>query len=225
MAASLGGTLKLDDSFEWVCTSTLAEIDKDAIVQGYYHIIPTGEKREYGELHLRKLHDDYKIMVENITAKGKRHELLLALKRDETILPMEIKDAPGKGADYIEENIVPDRTETATVATAPIETGQDSIVSDYTPRGMRRVTWTTQTTRLTTSTAWRSTSREPSRRHRSLKERPRGHGRDSVRGSTRQATIGPLWGPITVSDLDEMDKTPTKSEGRSALRRRSTKRP
>jgi hypothetical protein len=33
------------------------------------------------------------------------------------------------------------------------------------------------------------------------------------------------WTPITVSDLDEIDKTPKKPEGRSARGRRSTKRP
>jgi hypothetical protein len=52
MAAYRGETLKLDEGYEWVCTSTIAEIDKDMVVQGYYHIIQTGEKREYGELHL-----------------------------------------------------------------------------------------------------------------------------------------------------------------------------
>jgi hypothetical protein len=72
MAASRGGTLKLDNRYEWVCTSTIAEIDKDTMVQGYYHIIPTGEKREYAELHFRKLHDEHEVVVENITAKGKR---------------------------------------------------------------------------------------------------------------------------------------------------------
>jgi hypothetical protein len=72
MAASRGGTLKLDNRYEWVCTSTIAEIDKGIVVQGYYHIIQTGEKREYGELDLRKLHDDYEIVVENNIAKGPR---------------------------------------------------------------------------------------------------------------------------------------------------------
>jgi hypothetical protein len=75
MAASRRGTLKLDHIYEWVCSSNIAEIDKDMIVQGHYHIIPMGEKREYGELHLRKLHDDYEIVVENNTAKGQSHEL------------------------------------------------------------------------------------------------------------------------------------------------------
>jgi nitroimidazol reductase NimA-like FMN-containing flavoprotein (pyridoxamine 5'-phosphate oxidase superfamily) len=48
------------------------------VIQGYYHIIQTGEKREYGELHLWKLHYDYEIVpivMENIIAKGQRHEL------------------------------------------------------------------------------------------------------------------------------------------------------
>jgi hypothetical protein len=45
------------------------------IVQGYFHIISTCEKREYGEVHLRKLHDDYEIVVENTIAKGRRHEV------------------------------------------------------------------------------------------------------------------------------------------------------
>jgi hypothetical protein len=49
MAASRGETLKLDDRYEWVCTYTIAEIDKDMVVQSYYHIIQTGEpeKRAY----------------------------------------------------------------------------------------------------------------------------------------------------------------------------------
>jgi hypothetical protein len=82
MAASRGGTLKLDDTYEWVCTSTIVGIDMDTIVQGYYHIIPTDEKREYGELHLRNLHDNYNIVVENNTAKGERHDLPLVLELD-----------------------------------------------------------------------------------------------------------------------------------------------
>jgi hypothetical protein len=110
MAASRGETLKLDDIYEWVCTSTVAEIDKDMVVQGYYHIIQTGEKREYGELHLRKLHDDYhdEIVVDNNIAKGLRHELP-ALAQGTT-------------------------TETAMVTTELTETVQDPIVSDDTPR-------------------------------------------------------------------------------------------
>jgi hypothetical protein len=40
------------------------------IVQGYFHIVPKGDKRAYRELHLRKLHDDYEIVVEDKMAKG-----------------------------------------------------------------------------------------------------------------------------------------------------------
>jgi hypothetical protein len=45
-AASRGGTLELDNGFEWVCTSSIAEIDKNKVAQGYYHFTETGEKRE-----------------------------------------------------------------------------------------------------------------------------------------------------------------------------------
>jgi hypothetical protein len=45
--------LKIDDDHGWISTSIIAEIDKNMIVQGYFHIIPTGDKRAYGELHLR----------------------------------------------------------------------------------------------------------------------------------------------------------------------------
>jgi hypothetical protein len=48
------------------------------VIQGYYHNIQTDEKREYGEQHLWKLHYNYEIMpivVEDIIAKGQRHEL------------------------------------------------------------------------------------------------------------------------------------------------------
>jgi hypothetical protein len=106
-----GEHLKLDDTYEWVCTSTIAEIDKDTIVQGYYHIISTGEKREYGELQLRKLHDDYEIVVEINVAKEKRHELPLVLERDMTLPPMEIKGPNKYGGDQIEDVIVPYRKE------------------------------------------------------------------------------------------------------------------
>jgi hypothetical protein len=111
MAASRGGTLKLDDTYEWVCTSTIAEIDKDTIVQGYYHIISTGEKREYGELQLRKLHDDYEIVMEINVAKEERHELPLVLERDMTLPPMETKGPNKYGGDQIEDVIVPYRKE------------------------------------------------------------------------------------------------------------------
>jgi hypothetical protein len=79
--------------------------------RGYYHyIIQTGEKREYGELHLRKLHDVYhdEIVVDNNIAMGRRHELP-ALAQGTT-------------------------TETAMVTTELTETVQDPIVSDDTPR-------------------------------------------------------------------------------------------
>jgi hypothetical protein len=42
MAASRGGTLKFDDRYEWVCTSTIAEIDKDTIVSGSLPCHPYG---------------------------------------------------------------------------------------------------------------------------------------------------------------------------------------
>jgi hypothetical protein len=45
--------LKIDDDHRWISTSIIAEIDKNMIVQGYFHIIPTGDKRAYGELYLR----------------------------------------------------------------------------------------------------------------------------------------------------------------------------
>jgi hypothetical protein len=111
MAASRGGTLKIDDAYERVCSSTIAEIDTDTIVQDYYHIIPTGEKREYGELLLRKLHDDYEIMMENNIAKGECHELPLVLERDATLPPMEIKGPTTYGGDQIEDVIDLDRKE------------------------------------------------------------------------------------------------------------------
>jgi hypothetical protein len=44
--------LKIDDDHGWISTSIIAEIDKNMIVQGYIHIIPMGDKRAYGELHL-----------------------------------------------------------------------------------------------------------------------------------------------------------------------------
>jgi hypothetical protein len=47
---------------------SIAEIDKVMIGQGSFHVIPSGDKRV--ELHLRKLHDDYEIVVEDYTAKG-----------------------------------------------------------------------------------------------------------------------------------------------------------
>jgi hypothetical protein len=45
------------------------------LVQGFFHIISTGDKKAYGELHLRKLNDDYEIVVEDYIAKRQRHEL------------------------------------------------------------------------------------------------------------------------------------------------------
>jgi hypothetical protein len=57
---------------------------------------------------------------------------------------------------------------------------------------MPRATRTIPTMRLIRSTMWSSTSRQPSKRHSSLRERPRGHRRDSVSGSARHVTIGHL---------------------------------
>jgi hypothetical protein len=163
MAASRGGTLKIDDGYEWVCTSTIAEIDKDMIVQGYFHIIQTGEKREYGELHLRKLHDDYEIVVENNIAKGQRHEL----------------PAQAKGTTI----------ETATVTEEPTGKVQDPSC----PTALlstRSVTWTTPTTKMILATTRTSTSGDPLIRHRHAE--PRGRRLVTVSGSTERSTIGSL---------------------------------
>jgi hypothetical protein len=125
-AASRGGTLELDDGFEWVCTSTIAEIHKNTVVQGYYHSTETGEKREYGELH-------YKLVVENIMAKGERHELPLALKRDATSPAMEIKEAQDGAPDRIEGDIAHAKTKDTTGTTVLSELRQDSIIPGIIP--------------------------------------------------------------------------------------------
>jgi hypothetical protein len=50
-----GGTLKIDDHHEYlseVCTSIIAEVE--SIVQGYFHIIPSGDKRVTLRVLLRR---------------------------------------------------------------------------------------------------------------------------------------------------------------------------
>jgi hypothetical protein len=102
-------------------------IDKDMIVPGHYNItcIPTGEKREYGELHLRKRHDDYEIAVENNIAKGERHDLPLRFmaERDASAPgpPMKTMGATKHGAGHIEADIVTDQKEDY-IATVPENT-------------------------------------------------------------------------------------------------------
>jgi hypothetical protein len=75
-----------------------------------------GEKRDYGELHLRKLQNDYEIMVENQIAKGERHELLLLTKKEGMCqcLRWRSRGQPSivqLTMPHIEDGIVPDRKE------------------------------------------------------------------------------------------------------------------
>jgi hypothetical protein len=220
-AASRGGTLELNNGFEWVCTSSIAEIDKNKVAQGCYHSTETGEKREYGELHLRKLHDDYEIVVENIMAKGERHELPLALKWDAASPTMEIKEAQDGAPDRIEGDIAHARTKDTTGTTVLTELRQDSIIpgitlrneesdTDYSDEAVDYIDTAEQYIPGTVQTTQQSEGK---------KKGPKTRLHQRIDMACKSII------PITVSDLDEMDKTPQKLDGRSASKRRSTKRP
>jgi hypothetical protein len=107
-AASRGGALKIDDNHEWVSTSIIsANINK---VQGYFHIIPSGDKRVYGDAHLWNLHKDNKIgpfkVVEDCTVMGpdmgQLHELLAKASMKELETAMEINEPPKEELDHAE---------------------------------------------------------------------------------------------------------------------------
>jgi hypothetical protein len=105
-AASREGALKIDDNHEWVCTSIIsADINK---VQGYFHIIPSGDKRIYGDAHLWNLHKDNKtvqgcgglpVMGPDM---GQLHELLAKASAKELETAMEINEPPKEELDHAE---------------------------------------------------------------------------------------------------------------------------
>jgi hypothetical protein len=135
---------------------------------------------------------------------------------------MEIKEPQTGGPDRIEDDIVHARMKEATSITVPTEMGQDSItgIPKITPRhgecdtgysddSVYQINDVEQYILGTVQTTPQS-------------ERKNKGPQTRLRERVDKACHN--WTPITVSDLDEMDKTPKKSEGRSARRRRSTKR-
>jgi hypothetical protein len=168
--------------------------------------------------------------VENIMAKGERHELPLELKQDATLLAMEIKalameikEPQTEGTDRIEDDIVHARMKEATSTTVPTEMVQDSITgtpeitplhgecdTDYSDDAVDQINDVEQYISATVQTTPQSEGKTKG---------PQTRLRQRVNKACHN------WTPITVSNLDEMDKTPKKSEGLSARRRRSTKLP
>jgi hypothetical protein len=150
-------------------------------------------------------------------AKGERHELPLALKWDEASPTMEIKEAQDGAPDRIEGDIAHARTGT-TVLT---ELRQDSIIpgitlrneesdTDYSDEAADYIDTVEQYIPGTVKTTPQSEGK---------KKGPKTRLRQRIDMACKSII------PITVSDLDEMDKTPHKSDGRSARKRSSTKRP
>jgi hypothetical protein len=162
-------------------------------------------------------------MVENIMAKGERHELPLALKRDAASPTMEIKEAQDGAPDRIESDIAHAQTKDTTGTTVLTESRQDSIIpgitlrneesdTDYSDEAVDYIDTVEQYIPGTVQTTPQSEGKKKGPKTRlGLRQR--------IDTACKSIT------PITVSDLDEMDKTPHKLDGRSARKRRSTKRP
>jgi hypothetical protein len=154
-------------------------------------------------------------------AKGERHELPLALKQDASLPAMEIKVAQAGAPDSIEGDIVHAGTKDTTGTMVLTELRQDFIIPRITPRhgdgdtdySDDAVDYIDNVEQYIPGTV--QTTLQPEGKTKGPKTRLR----------QRIDTACHSMTPITVSDLDEMDKTPQISEGRSASKRRSTKRP
>jgi hypothetical protein len=96
------------DDYKWVCITDVADIHTDTTAQGYFRILSSEDKREYGDAQLYRLKNRNAGKVD--TVKEERHELTLLAERNATEPPIKIKEPPRNGMDHIKANVNPYQT-------------------------------------------------------------------------------------------------------------------
>jgi hypothetical protein len=84
--------------------------------EGYCLVFPSEDRKEFRDVqlrhcHLRNLYKGNMIVVEDDTAKGRRHEVFPAAGWSKIAPAMEIEEPTKKGIDHIEADIIPDQRE------------------------------------------------------------------------------------------------------------------